>query len=206
MQQDSGSSAQDDSRRVRRSGASRDGSSRPHSTTGNSTDAPGSTAATIQDILSSAYHKYTAEYSTQICAALFALQSGGGPSGRGEGGLTLQDLNNLLAFRGGPIQTDFIDEDEIDDGEYIENNDDSYYYAANPSRQNYFDEVKTPQEPGLKLLRSGDFGRVSPKIRSRHGHLNLASHIYNRVNQSQTHQPREDYANVGSLREALNDS
>jgi WD repeat-containing protein 23 len=78
------------------------------------------------------------------------------------------------------------DDDEDDEDEY------EYYHAANK----WFPEVTEPQQAGVELLRSGDFGRVADKLRSRRSDVNVAKLVYKRSMKPELVSYKEDYATV----------
>ncbi|KAJ6541801.1 WD40-repeat-containing domain protein [Mycena capillaripes] len=98
-------------------------------------------------------------------------------------GITLEDLNRLL--RAEPEEEEEADEDD----------DEEQYYNAfrNTGHSRYFREVTEPQEPGVRLLHSGDFGRVGNKIKSRRCDLNIAKQLRNRASQPRPRFYKEDY-------------
>ncbi|KAF7307467.1 WD-REPEATS-REGION domain-containing protein [Mycena indigotica] len=102
-------------------------------------------------------------------------------------GLTIEDLNRLLT---GEAQLEVDGDDDDDDEE-----DDQHYQRAMhaQSHRAYFKEVKDPQEAGVNLIHSGDFGRVGPKIRARDHNFNIARTIRARASQARPRFYREDY-------------
>ncbi|KAJ7070505.1 WD40-repeat-containing domain protein [Mycena amicta] len=128
---------------------------------------------------------FTQQTLQAILAPLLARQGGRTLDLRG---LTMADLNQLL--RGTP---DPADEEEEDDDE--DDGDEREYRRAlrQSSHKAYFKEVKEPQEAGVRLLHSGDFGRVGPKIRSRGNNLNIAKTLRSRASQARPRFYREDY-------------
>ncbi|KAG5647678.1 hypothetical protein DXG03_008401 [Asterophora parasitica] len=141
-----------------------------------------------------------------ILNALFSMQSGGGAqpaNSSGErnislSGVNLQDLSRLLGSAGTrPRQAGafaYGDEDEEDEEE--EDEDDDYYSAFRAAaREPWTGPVITePQQAGLELLNSGDFGRVGHKFRTRRSDFNVAKFILNRTKRPQLTPHKEDYA------------
>ncbi|KAJ7110375.1 WD40 repeat-like protein [Mycena crocata] len=82
------------------------------------------------------------------------------------------------------------EEEEEDDDD-----DDEQYYRSfrNTKHKEYFREVTEPQEVGLKLLHSGDFGRVGNKIKSRRNDLNIAKLLRSRASQARPRVYKEDF-------------
>ncbi|KAF7347354.1 WD-REPEATS-REGION domain-containing protein [Mycena venus] len=104
-------------------------------------------------------------------------------------GITLDDLNRLLRATEEPEAeaTEGGEEDE-------EDSEDEYYRAfRNTGHAAYFNKVTRPQEPGVRLIHSGDFGRVGPKIKSRRKDLNIAKQLRNRASQARPRFYKEDY-------------
>ncbi|KAJ6601263.1 WD40 repeat-like protein [Mycena vulgaris] len=103
-------------------------------------------------------------------------------------GITLEDLNRLL--RASP-------ELEVEEEEQPaeEEDDEEEYYRAfrNTNHAQYFQKVTEPQEAGLRLLHSGDFGRVANKVKSRRSDLNVAKQLRNRASQARPKFYKEDY-------------
>ncbi|KAJ6486064.1 WD40-repeat-containing domain protein [Mycena vitilis] len=102
-------------------------------------------------------------------------------------GITLEDLQTLLRATS-EEPTEEENDDAEDDGEQ------EYYNGFRNSASRYFREVTEPQEPGVRLLHSGDFGRVGNKIKSRRGDSNIAKFLRNRASQARPKLYKEDYA------------
>jgi WD repeat-containing protein 23 len=83
------------------------------------------------------------------------------------------------------------DEDE-DDNDGMDENSESFRQAA----YQWFPEVTEPQKAGVELLRSGDFGRVADKLRSRRSDINLPKLIYKRSMRPEPVSYKEDFASV----------
>ena len=94
------------------------------------------------------------------------MQSGGGPrtvySGRNNiqiSGTSLQAISSLLSSAG---QYELDDDD--DDADYVDEDDDDDYWSISRFGGGYPPEESPPSvttEAGIKLLNSGEFGRVS---------------------------------------------
>jgi hypothetical protein len=65
--------------------------------------------------------------------------------------------------------------------------------------QYWFSEVKEPQEAGLNLLVSGEFGRVGNKIRIRRKDLDFSRHLRDRTSHPRRVLHREDIIRVGVI-------
>ncbi|KAJ7762387.1 WD40-repeat-containing domain protein [Mycena maculata] len=102
-------------------------------------------------------------------------------------GITLEDLNRLL--RAAP------EEEEEEEAVEEEDDDEEEYYRAfrNTNHNKYFQKVTEPQEAGLELLHSGEFGRVANKIKSRRNDLNVAKLLRSRASQPHPRVYKEDY-------------
>lgn len=116
-------------------------------------------------------------------------------------GISLQDLSRLLGGAprtGGALapQEAHDDPDEEPDDDDDEYEDDDDYQPNHASRRYVFPAVTEPQEAGVQLINSGDFGRIAPKIRARRESTNLAKRIFNRPQNPYGAQYKEDYTNV----------
>lgn len=139
------------------------------------------------------------------------MQSGGAPQGDHRGqrtislsGVSLQDLSRIIGSARGGAQTgrytfvsnvgeedDFEDDDDDEEGDY---------FGATPTyaREAWKGpKITEPQQAGVELLNSGDFGRVANKTRARRNDANLAKLIFKRATELQPTSYKEDYANVG---------
>lgn len=106
-------------------------------------------------------------------------------------GITLDDLNQLLRSTAEPEEESAAADEEDDDEE------DEYYRAfRNSGHSLYFRKVTEPQEPGVQLIHSGEFGRVGPKIKSRRKDLNIAKQLRSRASQARPRFCKEDYTSV----------
>ncbi|KAJ7292730.1 WD40 repeat-like protein [Mycena rebaudengoi] len=113
----------------------------------------------------------------------------GSAGGIGIRGITLEDLNRLLRAVPDPEPEEEEEADEEDDEE------DEYHRAfRHGNHRHYFREVTEPQEAGLRLLHSGDFGRVGNKIKSRRNDHNVAKVLRSRTSQARPKYYKEDYA------------
>ncbi|KAJ7492078.1 WD40-repeat-containing domain protein [Mycena latifolia] len=131
-------------------------------------------AATIQAILAPFLQRQASQGGTSV----------GGIDLRG---ITLEDLNRLL--RATPDEEEEAAEEEEDDDE------DEYYRAfRNTNHSQYFQDVTEPQDAGLRLLHSGDFGRIANKIKSRRSDLNIAKQLRSRASQPRPRFYKEDYS------------
>lgn len=88
----------------------------------------------------------------------------------------------------------FDDEDEDVDDEDEEDEDDDRY----PSRRSVFTfpPATSPQAAGVNLIKSGEFGRIAPKIRARRNNRNLASVLSNRLTSPHPALYKEQYSAV----------
>ncbi|KAF8203916.1 WD40-repeat-containing domain protein [Pholiota molesta] len=142
-----------------------------------------------------------------ILSTLFSAQSAGGTQGsNAQGGrgpvrlpaITLQDLARLMSVGAATrignnrvtIQPEDF-EDEEDDGDYMEEDDEDVYSPAHQSTQ-WFPPVTEPQQAGLDLLASGEFGRVGVKHRTRRNNLNISRSVLNQFYQPIPIPSRED--------------
>ncbi|KAF9011056.1 WD40-repeat-containing domain protein [Cyathus striatus] len=108
--------------------------------------------------------------------------------------VSLSALQRLLSGRLVRLTGNDIAEEEDELEEEEEDDDDEDYYATfHRHSHNWFPDVTDPQEAGMKLLKSGDFGRVGPKLRSREGDLNISKTIFNRSVRPTAPLYREEY-------------
>ncbi|KAF9074947.1 WD40-repeat-containing domain protein [Rhodocollybia butyracea] len=90
------------------------------------------------------------------------------------------------------------DQEEEGDGEYmdvdddIEDIDDGWYPTSRTVFT--FPPATTPQPAGVSLIKSGDFGRVGPKIKARRNNRNLAAVLGNQLTSPHPALYKEDYA------------
>jgi WD repeat-containing protein 23 len=152
-------------------------------------------------------------FSAYLLKALFSAQSAGGTQGsNAQGGrgpvrlpaITLQDLARLMSVGAATrignnrvtIQPE-DEEDEEDDGDYMEEDDEDVYSPSHQSTQ-WFPPVTEPQQAGLDLLASGEFGRVGVKHRTRRNNLNISRSVLNQFYQPIPIPSREDTQSVCS--------
>ncbi|KZT30917.1 WD40 repeat-like protein [Neolentinus lepideus HHB14362 ss-1] len=122
-----------------------------------------------------------------VLGALFELQGGRSESNGGNGnvqttnvsGFTIRDLSRILGGRYGGLGAIRLLDDE--DAEELESDED--YISHESANTSWFPEVKEPQEAGLKLLTSGEFGRIGNRFKSSHGqkHFNIYRAIKDRA-------------------------
>lgn len=134
-------------------------------------------------------------------SAVFATHSPGGSrshSYRGSQNTRISGISRWLNAlgRGGDPAFHDTDEDEEDD----EDDDYDYHHYAPfgtvvgaPWKG---PETTEPQNEGVELLNSGDFGRVGNKARTRRNCINLANLILNRSRHPRPVSNMEDYAAV----------
>ncbi|KAF5385331.1 hypothetical protein D9615_001190 [Tricholomella constricta] len=141
----------------------------------------------------------------EILSTLFTMQSAGGPQPTPGGertislsGVNLHDLSRLLgsvsASRGGAGAYLFNEEDDDDEDE--EDEDDNYFNAFRAAAREQWTgpKITEPQQAGVELLNSGDFGRVANKLRARRNDVNIAKFLFNRGKRPQLTTYKEDYA------------
>ncbi|KAF9486361.1 WD40 repeat-like protein [Pholiota conissans] len=140
-----------------------------------------------------------------LLSTLFSAQSSGGNNGANSQGargparlpaITLQDLARLMGASagtrlGGRIQIQHEDLEDEEDGDYMDEDEDDDY---SPSFQNsqWFPPVTEPQQEGLELLASGEFGRVGVKHRTRSDNLNISKGVLNQLYRPIPTPSRED--------------
>lgn len=104
-------------------------------------------------------------------------------------GISLQDLNRLL----GRSRAYGGDDDEAEDDD---DDLDEYSNSFRQAAHKWFSEVTEPQEAGVELLKSGDFGRVADKLRSRRSDVNVAKLFYKRSMRPKPDSYKETYSSV----------
>lgn len=149
-------------------------------------------------------------FSTHLLKALFSAQSAGGTQGSNvQGGrspgrlpaITLQDLARLMsvgaAARIGNNRVTIQHEDfeDEDDGDYMDEDDEDDHSPSHQSSQ-WFPPVTEPQQAGLDLLASGEFGRVGIKHRTRRNNMNISRSVLNQFYQHIPMPSREDTQSV----------
>jgi hypothetical protein len=123
----------------------------------------------------------------------------GGPGSVDPSGITPDVLRAFLAAvaTGRSGTSDDLDEDDEDyDPEQDDDDQDVWFY---PTRtQSWVPPVTTePQEPGSKLLNSGEFGYIGPKRRARPNHTNVVRAILNAASKpASTYVPTEETTTV----------
>ncbi|KAI0361487.1 WD40 repeat-like protein [Trametes cingulata] len=116
--------------------------------------------------------------------------------------LTMEDLQRLVAIfgGGGRVSTaellaeeeegdDENDPDYVDEDEEEEDEEAYDYYSSGAHThwdrtRNWWPTITEPQEEGLSLLMSGEFGRVEHQINSRNRKKNVARSLFNRSTSS----------------------
>jgi len=106
-----------------------------------------------------------------------------------------RDDNDSIVEDSGPGIQDNDDDDDDDDDYEME-----YSYWGRPFAKTpkWFTPMTAPQEPGVKLLMSGEFGRVGAQTGARKGSANFSKAILSgRSKLRQT--PKQDITNVRVL-------
>jgi hypothetical protein len=106
-------------------------------------------------------------------------------------GLTIHDIANLLQATG---DADVEVEDDDNDPEYMDEDDDDENIYSLPKTS--LEQPSEPQDAGVELLNSGDFGRVGVKAAVRHMDMNITKLLRSRVYQVQPSTYKEQYAHV----------
>lgn len=126
-----------------------------------------------------------------------------------DGSLEVQDMAQELEdeeeddgdYIPGAVEDEEEEEDEEDEGMDFGDEDDDedmYGYERVPMhRGKRHDEVREPQEAGMSLLFSGEFGRIKHQIRSRNKDGNMAKMLLSRGSKLRPAQ-REDLAAVSA--------
>ncbi|KAF5392627.1 hypothetical protein D9757_002331 [Collybiopsis confluens] len=89
-------------------------------------------------------------------------------------------------------EEELVDDDDDPDFADEDDNDEEWY----PTRRSVFTypPASSPRPAGVKLIKSGEFGRVAPKIRARRNQRNLSTALNNRLSTPHPSIYREDYA------------
>jgi WD repeat-containing protein 23 len=77
-----------------------------------------------------------------------------------------------------------------------EEDDDNYDFGQGEWHQQWFPPHKEPQKPGVELLMGGEFGCVSPKIRSRENKKNIPRLMLNQSSRPRGAMYRENITSV----------
>lgn len=139
-------------------------------------------------------------YAQLICIALFDLQSvhqsssGGEASGRPQPRIAaIEALRSLRLLNPASMESlednEYVDDDNDDDG-------DEFGQTVGDWHQQWFPPHKEPQKPGVELLMGGEFGCVSPKIRSRKNKKNVSRLMLNQSSRPRGAMHREIITNV----------
>ncbi|KAI0073704.1 WD40 repeat-like protein [Panus rudis PR-1116 ss-1] len=94
-----------------------------------------------------------------------------------------QDLLRLIALNNASVE----EEEEDDEDDY------GYYPPHDAEAESIFEDVAEPQQAGLELLQSGEFGRVGHQYKSRDQENNIAKTLMDRGTKLRP-TPREDVA------------
>lgn len=136
-----------------------------------------------------------------LLSAVFAMQPSGGSRSynyHAPHNTRISGLSRFLSTfgRGSAFRRPVLDDpDEEEDGE--DDDDDEYdgdYYPSSAPWKG--PEISEPQQEGVELLNSGDFGRVGSKARTRRNYINVANLILNRSRNARPTSNREDYVAV----------
>ncbi len=97
---------------------------------------------------------------------------------------------------------EYVDEDEDDDADFM----DEDYDAQDAGEDRWYPGHRTvftfppaasPQAAGVALVKSGEFGRIEPKIKARKDSRNLATVLGSRLLRPHPALYKENYASVG---------
>ncbi|KAG9314168.1 WD40-repeat-containing domain protein [Chiua virens] len=131
----------------------------------------------------------------QILRSLFDLQHGNttspspGTASRGNNErhtITYGDLVRLLRTSGPPRR------DQEEDDEDEDNDEDEYYGASSDWNRQWFPSHTEPQQKGVELLMSGEFGCVGNTLRSNKGNRNVSRSLLDRSCRSRGTVSREE--------------
>jgi WD repeat-containing protein 23 len=138
--------------------------------------------------------------------ALFAMQTQPGGNSPNDNldsrisGIRSQDLTRLLSVRDGSASPTYH---HLTGGYYgaedEEEDQDGYYDSFRQTAPQWFQEVTEPQKPGVELLKSGDFGRIADKLRSRRSDVNIAKLMSRRSSRPTPVPYKENYASVSII-------
>jgi WD repeat-containing protein 23 len=119
-------------------------------------------------------------------------------------GISFQELTRLLggaAATFGHISAPNTVENDDSDPDYIDEEDDdddlgSYYGRYQRTNHQWFPAITEPQEAGLNLLMSGEFGRVGQRLGSRRSNMDVARLLRDRGTKTRPSNYKEDIASV----------
>jgi WD repeat-containing protein 23 len=125
------------------------------------------------------------------------MQAGGGTQRGGArvinlSGISLQELSRLLNSAHVPLE----EEEEVADEDDDEDEYNSSFQHA--SHHKWFQPVTEPQEAGVELINSGEFGRVANRERVRRHDVNIAKVLKNRNRRPVPSLFKEDHAHVSA--------
>jgi hypothetical protein len=123
------------------------------------------------------------------------------------GGISLQELSRLLggaAATFGHIPTQRSVENDDSDPDYVDEEEEdedtgSYYGQYQRTAHQWFPAVTEPQEAGLHLLMSGEFGRVGQRLGQKRNNTDVARLLRDRGTKAQPFNYREDITGVSLL-------
>ncbi|KAJ3010959.1 hypothetical protein NUW54_g2323 [Trametes sanguinea] len=131
-----------------------------------------------------------------VILELQGVQTVGSDGERISATLTIDDLQRLMQLfgsggggsRGVELVTNEEDDDE-NDADYVdeeEDDDDIDYWSTGAHThwdrtRDWWPKITEPQEEGMSLLMSGEFGRVQHQLKSRSGYKNVARNLLNRA-------------------------
>ncbi|KAG5639568.1 hypothetical protein H0H81_012239 [Sphagnurus paluster] len=109
-------------------------------------------------------------------------------------GINIHEISRLLNTVGASRQLELDEDDDPEDDDDEE--DDDFYHAFRSSGEEQWTgpKITEPQQAGVELLNSGDFGRVENKLRARRNDVNIARLILNRTKRPHLPTFKEDYA------------
>lgn len=96
----------------------------------------------------------------QLCSVIFATSSR-----RPGEHVALADLRALLANTGAEVdEQEWQDDEEEEEAGNNEDEDEGLYHPRRPESSPWFPQPKEPQDAGVALLKSGEFGRVRSQM------------------------------------------
>lgn len=116
----------------------------------------------------------------------------------GLSGISLQTLSRILSNTPRAFDTSVEENHDEDEGDDDDGDEPSYDTSFHPPVYRWFSPHTEPQNEGVELLRSGDFGRVGLKINAERKNLNITRSLFSRPHRPMPASYQEQYSTVNS--------
>ena len=131
-----------------------------------------------------------------------SLRESGGADRRTDGlsGISLQTLSRILFNTPRAFETSVEEDHDGDEGDDDDDGDESSYDTSfHQPVYRWFSPHTEPQNEGVELLLSGDFGRVGLKINAERKNLNITRSLLSRPHHPMPSSYQDQYSNVNLL-------